>query len=72
MSLPQYTATLLGSSWQWVSLSTPPYYWGAVGSGSPLVHRHTDGEQWAVGLLKYTAILPGSSGQWVSFSTPPH
>ena len=33
----QYTATVLGSSGLWITFSTLPRCWGAVGSGSPSV-----------------------------------
>ena len=65
------TATMLGGSGPGDSLSTPPHYWGAARSGTPLVHRRTTGEQWAMGLFRCTATLVGSSGRWDSFGALP-
>ena len=49
MGLLQCTTTLLGSNGQWDSFTTPPHCWGVAGSGTPSIHRHIAGEQWAVG-----------------------
>ena len=56
MDLLQNIATLLGSSGQWDSCNTMRHYWGAIGSGSPLLHRLTR-KQWKVDLLQYTVSL---------------
>ena len=63
-----YAAALLGSSgqcvsfstlphswgavWQWIAFCTLPHCWATVGRGAPSLHRHRDGEQWAVDLLQ--------------------
>ena len=71
MDLLQYSITV-GGNGQWGSFNTLPHCWGAVGSGSPSVHCHTAGEQWAMNLLLYSATPVQSGGQWDSFRTPPH
>ena len=63
MDMLQYTATVLGGSGQWVSFSTQPPCWGAVGSGSPSAYYYTNGEQWAVHRLQHGAIIVGSNWQ---------
>ena len=39
-----YIATLLGSTGEWISVSTLPHCWGAVGSGTPSVDCHAAGQ----------------------------
>ena len=45
VDLLQYTATLLGSSGQWISFSTMPHCEVSGGNRSPTVYRHTAREQ---------------------------
>ena len=78
VELLQCTASLHGGSGQWNSCNAPPslpggsgqcnscnalpHCLGAVGSGTPAMHRLTAWGQWAVQLLQCTASLPW--GQW--------
>ena len=62
MGSQQHTSTLLGSSGQWVSIITWPNLRGAVGSGTPSVHRHTTQEHWVAELLLYSATLMRAVG----------
>ena len=59
---PSLGHILLRASGQWDSFSELPHWWGAVGSGTPLVHCHTAGEQCAAGLPQCIGILLGCSG----------
>ena len=52
--------------------NTLPQRPGAVGSGTPAMHRHTACGQWVVEKLQCTAILHVGSGQWKSCIVPPH
>ena len=54
--LLQCTATLLGGDGQWFSCSALPQCWGAMGSGTLVVHCHS----------------ARKSRQWYSFPAPPH
>ena len=62
LGLLEGTATLLGSSGQWVSFSALPHCWRAVSNRSPSVHSHAAQEQLIVGLLMCTATLLGAVG----------
>ena len=72
MELLQCTATLPVGNGRWKSCNALPHCLGAVGSGYPIMHRHTALRQWAVELLQCTATLPRGSGQWNSCNAPPH
>ena len=85
VGLPQYTASLLGGSGQCTSpnalppcldfltsCNTAPHCPGAVGSGTPAIHRLTAWGQQAVQLLQCTASLPWGSGQWNPCNALPH
>ena len=68
----RHAATLLGGSGQRNYFYALLHSLGAVGSGSPSLHCHIAGEQWAVRLLHGIATLLGSGRQWDSFSALPH
>ena len=84
----QCTASLPGGSGQCNSCNALPHCLGAVGSGTPAMHRlNAWGQwvvqllqctaslpcgQWAAELLQCTASLPGGCGQWNSCNALPH
>ena len=63
VELLQCTASLPGGSGQCNSCNALPHCLGAVGSGTPAMHRLNAWGQWAVQLLQCTASLPWGSGQ---------
>ena len=62
LPLLRNTAKLPWGSGQWNSCNTPPCCLGAMGSGSPAIHRRTAWWQWAMKLPRHVAILPGGRG----------
>ena len=72
VELLQCTATLPGGSGLWNSCNALPHRLAAVGSGTPVMHRHTAWGQWAVQLLQCTATPPGGGGQWNSCNARAH
>ena len=82
VELLQCTATPPGGGGQWNSCNTRAHRLGGRGvlprrrslpkNGTPAMHCHTAGGQWAVQLLQRTATLPGGSGKWNSCNALPH
>ena len=62
---------LCGGSGHCNSCNTLPHCLGALGSGTPAMHRFTAWGQLAVQLVQCTASLPGGSGQWYSRTKVP-